>query len=250
MTGISYADLTTQLTDLLNYPLVSASSATPSSSTDFNNILPAIINDAEQRIYREIDFLYTRLQDATGSTTINSRNFTLPAQVVVVESLAVIVPTAGLTPAAGTRVYPLRVSVDVLNMLWPQESVTAAPQQYQCWYAMLSNTQALIAPTPDKAYTAEVTGIIRPAPMSATNTTTYLGTNFPDLFLAACAVFGFQYFQRDLGTGASQGQSPQQQTGQAWESAYALRKASVIDEEKRRRGLMPEQGSVAVQGEA
>ena len=55
MVGIQYSDLTTQLTDLLEYPLVSASSATPSSDPNFNNILPAIVYDAEQRIYREID---------------------------------------------------------------------------------------------------------------------------------------------------------------------------------------------------
>ena len=49
--GLDYSGLTTALTSLLVYPLVSASSATPSSDPNFNNILPAIVNDAEQRIY-------------------------------------------------------------------------------------------------------------------------------------------------------------------------------------------------------
>lgn len=244
MTGISYSNLTTQLTDLLEYPLVDAASATPSSDANFNSILPAIINDAEQRIYREIDFLNTRTQDSTLPVTINSRNFTIPSEIVVVESVALIVPN-GSAPAVGARVYPLRISVDALNLVWPQESLTAAPQQDQCWYAMLSNSQMLIAPTPDKAYTAEITGVFRPTPMSASNPTTYLGTNFPDLFLAACCVFGFGYFQRDLGKDIGQG-NPQSGMVQAWEDAYQRRKQSVIDEERRRRGLQPEEGSAEV----
>lgn len=233
MVGISYSDLTTQLTDILVYPLVSASSATPSSDPNFNNILPAIINDAEQRIYREIDFLNDREEDSTLPVTVSSRNFTIPSDIVVVQSLALIVPT-GSDANVGTRVSFLRTSVDAINALWPQEAVTSAPVQNQSYYAMLSNTQALIAPTPDKAYTAEVTGVFRPQPISATNTTTYLATNFPDLFLAACCVFGFNW-QRDFSPQSDDPAAPSQ-----WEALYQLRKASVIDEEARRRGLKPE----------
>lgn len=233
MTGIQYSDLTTQLTDILEYPLVSASSATPSSDPNFNNILPAIINDAEQRIYREVDFLNDREQDSTLPVTVSSRNFTIPSEIIVVQSLALIVPSPD-TPEVGSRISLLRTSVDALNALWPQESVTSAPVQNQAYYAMLSNTQALIAPTPPEAYTAEVTGVFRPTAMSSTNTTTYLGTNFPDLFLAACCVFAFGW-QRDFGA-----QSEDPQAGNSWEALYQTRLKSVLDEEARRRGLKVE----------
>lgn len=233
MAGITYSDLTTQLTDLLEYQLISASSATPSSDTNFNNILPAIINDAEQRIYREVDFLNNREQDSTLPVTISSRNFTVPSEIIVVQSLALIVP-APSAPNVATRVSLLRVSVDALNAVWPSEAVTAAPQQNQCYYAMLSNTQALIAPTPNAAYVAEVTGVFRPQAMSSTNTTTYLGTNFPDLFLAACCVFGFAW-QRDFGAA-----SEDPAAGNSWEAHYQLLLKSVLNEEARRRGLLPE----------
>lgn len=233
MAGISYSDLTTQLTDLLEYPLVSASSATPSSDTNFNNILPAIINDAEQRIYREVDFLNDRKENSTLPVTISSRNYTIPTEIKIVQSLAIITPVSTI-PSLGERISLLRVSVDALNAIWPQESVTGVPKQNQAWYAMLSDTQALIAPTPAAAYTAEVTGVFRPTAMSATNTTTYLATNFPDLFLAACMCFGTA-FQRDLGA-----ESENPQLSSSWENIFQLRKASVLDEEARRRGLRPE----------
>jgi hypothetical protein len=99
---------------------------------------------------------------------------------------------------------------------------------------MLSNTQALIAPTPDQAYTAEVTGVFRPTPMSSTNTTTYLGTNFPDLFLAACCYFGFLW-QRDFSQTSDDPSIPDK-----WEATYQARLKSVLDEEARRRGLRSE----------
>lgn len=234
MAGIQYSDLTTQLTDLLEYPLVSASSATPSSDPNFNNILPAIINDAEQRIYREVDFLNDRTQDSTLPVTISSRNFTIPSEIIVIQSLAIIVPSPS-APNLGTRVSLLRVSVDALNAVWPQEAIISPPVQNESYYAMLSNTQALIAPTPDQAYVAEVTGVFRPIAMSSTNTTTYLGTNFPDLFLNACMVFG-SAFQRDFVGGGSEDPS----LAVNWESHYQNALKSVLDEEARRRGLRPE----------
>lgn len=233
MAGISYSDLTTQLTDLLEYPLVSASSATPSSDPNFNNILPAIINDAEQRIYREVDFLADREENSTVPVTISSRNFDIPSEIIVVQSLAIIVPTA-TQPNVGTRVSLLRVSVDALNALWPQEAVTSPPVQNEAYYAMLTNGRALIAPTPDQAYVAEVTGEFRPVAMSSINTTTYLATNFPDLFLNACMAFATG-FQRDFGA-----QSEDPQASNSWENKYKMSLASVLDEEARRRGLKPE----------
>jgi len=233
MTGISYSDLTTQLGDLLEYPIVNASSATPSSDTNFNNILSAIINDAEQRIYREVDFLNDRTVDSTLPVTISSRNFTIPSEIIVVQSVALVVPS-GDAPSAGNRVSLLRVSVDALNALWPQEAVTSPPVQNEAYYAMLSNTQMLIAPTPDQAYTAEVTGVFRPAPMSATNPTTYLGTNFPDLFLNASMVFAMGY-QRDYGQA-----SDDPKAAMFWEQKYQISLKSTLDEEARRRGLKVE----------
>lgn len=223
---IEYSDLTTALGDLLVVQITSPASATPSNDPNFNNILPRIIDDAEGRIYRELDFLYARVTDSSTALTSNSRSVPLPTAniFVVVQGVNVITP-AGATPATGSRKRLELISKDALDLIWPIEqggSANTVPQ-----YCALLNTNTLIvAPTPDANYPLEYTGITRPAQMSSTNMTTYLGTTYPDLFLAACMVFGEMY-QKDADLPAN---APPGQDATKWENAYQLRKKSVMDE--------------------
>lgn len=226
MSVYTYSDIITALGDLLEVQITAPASATPSNDTNFNNIIKSIINDAELRIYRELDFITARLIDTTATTTVNSKTVTLPSEIIVVESLALI--------NAGIRVYYLRTSVDTINMLWPQTSLTQAPTVNQAYYAILNDTTAIIAPTPDNTYTAEITGIQRPTPLSSSNTTTYLTNVYADLFLAACMVFGSGYQQQFTQTAENPAMA------MAWEDKYQKAKASAIAEEMRRRGLQPE----------
>jgi hypothetical protein len=71
----------------------------------------------------------------------------------------------------------------------------------------------------------EVVGTIRPTPLSASNTTTYLTNYLSDLFFAACmsAVAGYQ---RDYGS-----QSDDPKSAMSWETQYAQRLASANKEE-------------------
>lgn len=203
-------------------------------SADFTAIIPNIIDDAEQRIYREINFLAQREEDTSTTTTSAARyvslsNTALPC--MVVEQVALFTP-AGQPSTSGTRVqYEGPVSIDVINTFWPQVQTTQAPSLYsQGYWAMFDEQTIALAPTPDASYTVGVTGIFRPLPMSASNATTYLGTYYPDLFLSACMVFGSAY-QRDFGM-----MSEDPQKAISWESHYSSEKQSVIDEEARRRG--------------
>lgn len=231
--SIAYSDLTTALGELLVYQIPNPASATPSNDTNFNNILPRIIDDAEQRIYRELDFLAQRVPpDSSTALTANVRTAALPTSTlfVVVQNINVITPTATL-PVAGKRNQLERISKDVMDLIWPQEqggSANAVPT----YYCLLNNTTLLVAPTPDAAYVLEYTGIARPAPMSSANTTTYLGTNYPDLFLAACMVFGMAY-QKDADL--PQGTPPGEDASK-WESMYQKRKESAMEEAARQKG--------------
>jgi len=68
--------------------------------------LPNIIDDAEQRLYRELDLLSTMVT-ATGLLTSGSRKFTLPTTsgtFVVVEEFNVITPAGITNPELGERV--------------------------------------------------------------------------------------------------------------------------------------------------
>lgn len=228
---INYSGLTTALGDLLIVPITNPASATPSSDTNFNNILPRIIDAGEQRIYRDCDFLTTRTTDYSTNLTSNSRQAALPTAslFVVVEGVNVITPIGAATPAAGKRNRLEIVSKDFLDVIWPVEQGGA--YNTLPTYGVLLNTSTLIvAPTPDQNYMLEYTGTVRPAPMSASNTTTYLGTTYPDFFLAACMSFGFMY-QRDVDAPA-----PGQQAMSAlWEANYNTLKAEVIEEVQRQK---------------
>lgn len=224
---MQYSDLTIQLGDLLVVPITNPTSATPSSDTNFNNILPAIITDAEQRIYRELDFLATRTADATLSLAPNSRTLTIPEQIIIVQEVNVITPAAAV-PSAGYRNPVQPVSLNYLNFTWPQEIGTGATGIPNIG-SMLDATTLIVAPTPDAAYRVEFVGIFRPTPMSASNATTYLGTNYPDLFLAACMVFGAGY-QRDFGQ-----MSDDKALAMSWEAHYMTLKASAMEETQRQK---------------
>jgi len=216
MTGITYADLTSALQNLL----VDNSGGT--ASTDFTNILPRMIEYAENRIYASLNFINTRTQDVTTTFTSGSRNITLPTAIIgIVEGLSAITP-AGNSPSAGTRNNLERVSLDFIDLAYPVESTTGVPQ----YFALLSDTVAVVAPTPAATYKAEFTGIFRPAPLSGSNTTTYISTYYPALMEAACMVFGTMW-QRDFG-GA-------QNTTEMWESKYQTLEALAKMEEERRK---------------
>ena len=226
MSSYTYSQVVTALGTLLEVPIISAGSSQPSSDSGFNNILPTIINDAEQRIWRECDFIAAKLQDSTVTTTASSRSVTIPSEMIVVQSLCLL--------NGSTRVYALRSSVDTINSLWPTQSNTQSPTVGQLWYAMLNNSTAIVAPTPDSSYTAEFTGAQRPSALSSSNPTTYLTQVYPDLFLAACMVFGSSYQQNWNGTGDNT------EMAITWEKHYQDLKSSAIAEEQRRRGITPE----------
>jgi len=180
--SLTYSTFTTSLANMIVVPL---------SDPAYAVALPNIIDDAEQRLYRELDLLSTRVT-ATGALTPNNRNFVLPTgngTFVVVEQMNVITPAGQTNPDLGTR-YPLNpVSKEYLDAVWPG----AAPVGIPSLMAPVSQQGWIVGMWPDAAYTVEVVGTIRPAPLSAANQTTFLSTYLPDVFLAAALVMSAGY---------------------------------------------------------
>lgn len=208
----------TYVTDLANLLVV------PTSDPNFQTVLPNIIDDSEQRIYRELDLLSTIVRDSTTALTANSRNFTFPQHFVVSESINVYTPVSTTT----NRYQLVPVTREFLDAVWPNEASTTTPSIPQ-YYAMITDQTIIVGPPPDAAYTLEVVGTIRPVPLSAANTTTYLTTYLPDLFMAASMVFGAGY---QLNFSAA-GDNPQQAV--SWESHYQSLFASANTEENRKK---------------
>jgi hypothetical protein len=224
-----YSDVTTALGDLLEYVIVTPTSATPSNDTNFNNIIPRAFEYTEGRIYRELDFVSCRTIDFSTNLTANSRTATLPTATsfFVVQGVNVITPVGAMSPQAGTRNRLEPVSTDFIDSIWPteQSSLNTVPE----YSALLNATTLIVAPTPDQNYMLEYVGIIRPMLLSATNTSNYITLSYPELYIAACMIF-LSGWQRDFSA-----QSGEKDTPMSWENTYQTLKQSALEEEQRRK---------------
>lgn len=213
--SLTYAQFVTNLAQFLVLP-----------ETDANYLtnLPRIIDDAEQRIYRDLDLLDTIVRDASGALTVNSRNFTFPQHIVVSESLNVFTPANTTT----NRFQLVPTTREFLDAMWPNEAAVSVPSVPQ-YYAMITDQTIIVGPPPDAAYSMEVVGTIRPAALSASNTTTYLTLYLPDLFFTAANVFGSAYIQ-NYGAAAD---NPQQAL--TYDSHYQTLLTNANTEENRKK---------------
>lgn len=212
------------VTDVANLMVVSATDA------NYLTVVPNIIDDAEQRIYRELDFLNTVLvTNSSASNTIvaNTRNFTLPSSVtyVVIDSIN------ALSTASSPVRTPLRpVSKEWVDAVYPTAtSSSTGAVVTPLFYAMITDQTIIVGPSPSQDTILEVIGEIRPTPLSSTNATTYLTNNLPDLFVAASMVFANAYLKNFSAT------ADDPRSAVTWESHYQTLKQSAIEEEFRKK---------------
>ena len=203
--------------------LVSSEAGTDES---FEEMVTRMIEQAELRILRELDLLVARTTDTSVATVSGSRNITLPSTIVVAESLNIISPSGTTDPELGTRIPLQRYSIDFINAVYPVAATTGVPSAW----AMLSQTAVKLAPTPNGAFTVEIVGTIRPTPLSPDNTSTFISTYLPDLFIAASASWAFGAIRQNYGA-----QSDDPKSAMSWEQAYQTAKASAATEEARKR---------------
>jgi len=200
---INYTTYVSQISNLL---------VIGSTDSNFMTMLPGMIDYAEGRVYRELDLLATRV---TTTVTLSSgnRNVTIPTvsgTYRVIETVNVLT-TVGQGSSNGTRSPAMATSRDFIDATYPSgQSNTGLP----LFWAMNSNTNLILGPSPDAAYTTEIVGTIQPTPLSSANATTFLTDNLPDVFIAASMVFGSGYM-RDFGA-----QADNQPMAGSWEMQY------------------------------
>ncbi len=134
-----------------------------STDANFQTFLPGCIDYAEQRIYRELDLLFTQVTDATAQVSSGVQEFSVSTAVgtfITVDQFNIITP-AGTVASAGTRIPLVPTSPEFINNAYPtaNSSLTGTPE----YYAMRSNSVILLGPVPDGPYFAETIGIQRPA---------------------------------------------------------------------------------------
>lgn len=193
----------------------------PSTDTDWADILPSVINDAEGRIYKDMDFLATRAVNTATAFTSGNREKPVPSTFVVLETVGYV---------SGSNTIPLReVSLEFINSYWPARATTGTP----LYWSRKDESTIVVAPTPASTNTVEFTGKERPTALSSGNPNTYISDNHPELMIAACMVFALGY-QRDFGA-----QSDDPRSAVSWEAVYQERLKSTMAEELRRKGLEP-----------
>jgi hypothetical protein len=157
-----------------------------------DTIINGIIEDAEFRIFRDVDSDNNR-RYATANLVVNTRFIQTPDNALIVRS-AQIIDSDGTTSANNRDFLQWRDTsfMSEFNNL----ETTGVPKYYSWW----DKNHLVFAPTPDATYTIQLNYILKDAGLSSTNTTTYLSLNFPNGLLYACLVeaYGFLKGPQDL----------------------------------------------------
>ena len=217
MSSLNYTTYVTQLSNLMTYA---------STDTNFTNFLPGCIDYAEQRSYRDLDLLTTRVINTAGVLSTNSRTTVLSTTTgtfLVVEEYNILTPAGAISSA--TRNSVQFVSKQFIDQTYPSAVLANG---VPIWAAMLSDTTILLGPTPDQPYSAEVIGTIRPQSLSSANSSTFLTAQLPDLLMAASMIFATG-FMKNFG-----GQADNPAMGVSWESQYKTLLVSADTEEARK----------------
>lgn len=192
-------------------------SISPESTLSGSPLLQRMIEYAEKRIYRELDLLHLYESADTADMSVGTRTISVPESMIVVQSVGCC--TVASTASNATTVAPLqRISMDMMNFIYPAVAETGFPAHY----AMLDDDTIVVGYTPSAAYRLRCYGQVMPELLSEDNDVDFLSTELPDLLIAASAVFGFGGILKNFG---AQAEDPA--TAQSWENQYQLLKQGV-----------------------
>lgn len=197
-----------------------------SNNAEFQVILPQMITYAENRMYRDLDFLFTSTSVTGYSLTQGVRSLTIPQGTIVVsEQINIITPVGTTNPDLGTRNPCLPTTKEFLDAVYGSASNIGIPQ----YFVPFNDNLFLFGPYPDAAYGVEIVGTYRPDSLSATNTTTFISLYLPDLFIMASMIYVSAY-QRNFGRA-----NDDPQMAVSYESQYqALLKGAAVEEARKK----------------
>jgi hypothetical protein len=201
--------------------------AITSTNNDLTIMFPTFIQNAELRIYRDLDLLSTVFRDTAGVLASNTRSYTLPStfgQFVVVEGVNFL--------SGGVRLNALTpVSREFIDSMYPSGSAPLATSTPRI-FARDSDQTLIVGPPVGASVVTpnlEIVGTVRPAALSASNTTTFISTNLPDLMLYASMVEATGWMKN---YGA---QADDPKMGLSWEARYQGALGPTITEECRKK---------------
>jgi hypothetical protein len=149
---------------------------TENDESTFTGELDLIIELAEKRIFRESDLNNTR-KYSTASLPAGDEFLAHPTDAVVIRSLQSI-------DSSGDRAFLLQKDKSFLDDYITDRAATGTPRYYCHW----DSDTVYIVPSPASATDFEMAYTYRPAGLSSSNTTSWLGTNAPDALFYACLI--------------------------------------------------------------
>lgn len=225
--SITYASFVQRFADL---------SGTLKSDVNPSILIPAAIDYAEQRIYRELNLITMQITDATGILSSDSRTLALSTATgtfISVQEVNVLSPSSIAASSLGAVRNKLAPSaLNWVNYLYPSEkSSTYGSPSIPSLFAIKDDATLILGPSPDAPYHVEVIGTQRPSPLSASNSSTFLTRILPDLFVAASMVFCCGYVRdKNIGGPLSGDISV---ASQYWEGEYQKLYKSALAEDVR-----------------
>jgi hypothetical protein len=234
-TGLTYSQYVTQIATM---------AVVAETDPAFVTILPQMITYAENRMYRDINFMFTStsLHGASFVLTPGNRNLSFninlsantdPAEgtFVVSDQINLLTDAAGnaattTNPDACVRTPLLPTTKEFLDAVYGS-SLTANRGQPQ-YFVPFNETLFFLGPVPDQAYPVEVIGTYRPNSLSATNPTTFISLYLPDVFIMASMIY-ISAYQRNFGR-----LNDDPQMAMTYESQYqALLKSALVEEARK-----------------
>jgi hypothetical protein len=242
-TGLSYDGTVSGTTSYIQQ--IATMAVVESTDPAFQIILPQMITYAENRMYRDIDFMFTStsLHGTSFVLTPGNRNLSFninlsansdPAEgtFVVSEQINLLTnangdPASTTNPDACVRTPLLPTTKEFLDAVYGS-SLTAnrgAPQ----YFVPFNETLFFVGPVPDKAYPVEVVGTYRPNSLSISNKTTFISLYLPDVFIMASMIY-ISAYQRNFGRA-----NDEPQMAVTYESQYqGLLKSAVVEEARKK----------------
>ena len=166
------------------------------TETDSNVLTNTIIDDfiehTENRILRELNIPAFVSHQFANFTTSNPF-LSLPGGAGPTPVLFATINSLMIYSAGGTgdRTFLERKDVSFMNEYWPDRADTGTPKYYSQW----DDNTVYVVPTPDAAYTVELSMSKLPDRLNTSTTSTWLSNNTPTLLLYGCLIEAFKYLK-------------------------------------------------------
>ena len=175
----------------MNYTQLSAAiqDYTQNYETEFVANIPVFVEQAEQRIYNNVQLPALR-KNVTGNCTSGNKYLACPDDYLASYSLAII-------DGDGNYEYLLNKDVNFIRQAYPNPSSTGLPRYYAIFGSRLANPDELsfiLGPTPDAAYSAELHYYYYPESIT-TAETSWLGDNFDSVLLYGSLVEAYTFMK-------------------------------------------------------